>query len=171
MNVAPSLSTASSRSVSVEHAVRSTRGERVSQIATIGLVVTFAIFLLGIAAFSAYGFRYADRVYPGTIIAGVDVSGMSRDEVAIAVQARFLDFSETPITLTAGEQSFEVSVTDLGLSLDQEATVDRVMTNGRGGSMWDRSIAWSQGALHGNDLDLSLIHISEPTRRTPISYA
>jgi vancomycin resistance protein YoaR len=91
-------------------------------------------------------------VYPGTTIAGVDVSGMTRDEVFTAVETRFLDFSETPVTLTAGETSFDVSVMEIGIALDTEATVDRVMAHGRSGSWWDRSIDWSHGALDGNVL-------------------
>lgn len=126
--------------------------DRISQVATVGLVVAFVAFLAVVAGYTAYGFRYADRVYPGTSVAGIDVSGMTRDDVSIAMEARFLDFSETPLTLTAGEQTFDVSVAELGVELDTEATVDQVMAHGRSGSLWDRSIRWSRGALNGNDL-------------------
>jgi vancomycin resistance protein YoaR len=153
MNVAPTLSTSKLLSANVKRAAHRTTREKVSYLATIGLMATFGLFLVGIAAFSAYGFRYADRVYPGLSVAGVDLSGMTRDEVSVAVQDRYVTFSETPITLTASEQSFEVSLTELGISLDEEATVDEVMEYGRSGSWWDRSIAWSQGVLHGNDLE------------------
>lgn len=152
MNAVPSVSTSRRLSARVGPVPRTT-AEKISQVTTIGLVVAFVVFLLGVAGFTAYGFRYADRVYPGTTIAGVDVSGMTREEVAITVEARFLDFSDTPITLTAGERFFDVSVTELGISLDEQATVDKVMAYGRSGSLWDRSIAWSQGALNGNDLE------------------
>ncbi len=126
--------------------------QKVSQVATFGLMATFVLFLVGIAGFTAYGFRYADRVYPGTTVAGIDIGGMTRDEVSTAMQARFLDFADTPLTLTAGQQSFDVSVSELGIVLDDEATVDRAMAYGRSGSFWDRSITWSRGALDGNDL-------------------
>jgi len=127
--------------------------ERYSQLATIGLTVAFIIFLASVAGFTAYGLRYADRVYPGTTMAGIDVGGMTREEVSTAMLARFLDFADTPLTLTAGEQSFDISVSDLGIVLDDEATVDKIMASGRSGSLWDRSILWSRGALNGNSLE------------------
>jgi len=157
MNVAPPLSTPRPDSTRFDRAHRPTAIEKVSHAATIGLVVSFAVLLLSVAAFTVFGFRYGDRVYPGTTIASLDLSGMTRDEVAVAVDSRFVDFSETPLTLTAGEQSFDVSVAELGITLDREATVDRAMAHGRSGSWWDRSIAWSRGALRGNELEPSLV--------------
>jgi vancomycin resistance protein YoaR len=155
MNVVHPFSTTSTAAPHIRP--RRTTGEAVSHVATIALIGAFAFFLLGIAGFAAYGARYSDRVYPGTTIAGVDVSGMTREEVASALQARFLDFAETPITLTAGEKTFAVSVSDLGIRLDEEATADMVFTYGRTGSLWDRSLEWSRGLLHGNDLQPALI--------------
>ena len=152
MNVAHELSTTAQATAAERLRKPKTTGETVSQVATFGLLAAFVIFLVGLAGFTAYGARYSDRVYPGTTIAGIDVGGMTRDEVATAVQARFLDFSETPLTLTAGEQSFDVTVVDLGITLDEQATVDKVMSSGRSGSLWERSIDWTKGMLHGNDL-------------------
>ncbi len=54
--------------------------DRVSQVATVGLVIAFVTFLAFIAGFTAYGVRYSDRVYPGTTVAGVDLGGMTRAE-------------------------------------------------------------------------------------------
>lgn len=152
MNLDRTIASPSNRARLVTSRTKATNIDRVSRIATTGLVGAFVVFLAVIAGFTAFGFRYADRVYPGTTLAGIDVSGMTRDEVATAMEARFLDFAETPLTLTAGEQSFEVSVAGLGIALDEEATVEQVMDYGRSGSLWDRSIQWSQGALNGNDL-------------------
>lgn len=153
MNLARSLSAPNDRATLVTKHVPRTNVERVSQLATVGLTTAFVIFLASVAGFTAFGFRYADRVYPGTTMAGIDVGGMTRDEVSTAIQARFLDFADTPMTLTAGEQSFDISVTDLGIRLDDEATVDKVMASGRSESLWARSIIWSQGALEGNSLE------------------
>lgn len=153
MNLAPPFSTSNELGAFPHARVRRTTGEKVSRWATIGLAAAFVVFLVAVAGFTAYGFRYADRVYPGTSIAGTDVGGLTRDEAAAVIGARFLDLADSPLTLTAGEQSFEVSVTDLGIALDEEATVDRVMSYGRSGSPWDRSIAWGRGALEGNDVE------------------
>ncbi len=150
MNLVRPLSTQKDGTALATRRASRTTLQRVSQFATFGLIAAFSLFIVGIMAFTAFGFRYADRVYPGTTVAGVEVGGMTRDEVSTAMQARFLDFADTPLTLTAGEKSFEVSVTELGITLDEEATVDAVMSHGRSGALWDRSISWTRGAVDGN---------------------
>ena len=42
---------------------------------------------------------------------------------------------------------------------------------GLGRPAYERYLEWAAGAAQGDLGILSLIHISEPTRRTPISYA
>lgn len=152
MHFEPSIAGTNDRTGLIAGRASRTNVDRVSRIATMGLVAAFIVFLAVIAGFTAYGFRYADRVYPGATVAGIDLGGMTRDDVAAAMEARFLDFAETPLTLTAGERSFDTSVADLGIELDNEATVDQVMAYGRSGSLWDRSIQWSRGAVDGNEL-------------------
>lgn len=149
MNLARPLSPPNHQRALTAARARRTTADKVSRVVTTAFITLFIAFLIVILGFAAYGFRYADRVYPGTTIAGIDVGGMTRDEVSTVLQGRFLDFAETPLTLTAGQQAFDVSVADLGITLDDEATVDRVMSFGRSGTPWERSIAWSQGALDG----------------------
>ena len=122
---------------------------RVGTWSIIAFSVVFAILLAGVVAFAVYGYWYSDRVYEGTSLAGVDVGGMTRAEVAAAMDERFADFADTPVVLTAGDRTFEVPVADLGLSLDQNATVERAMAFGRDGSWWERSITWTRGYLEG----------------------
>jgi vancomycin resistance protein YoaR len=137
-------------------------------VATIALISTFVLFLLAVGGFAAYGSRYSDRVYPGTTIAGIDASGMNEQEVTSALQARFLDFSDTPIRLTAGEKSFDVSVAELGITLDEQATVAKVLEHGRTGSLWDRSVEWTRGRLYGNDL-LPVLAVDDEQFRTALN--
>jgi vancomycin resistance protein YoaR len=139
-------------------------GVRVSQVVTALLVFMFGIFLLAVTGFVAYGFAYADRVYEGTRIAGVDVGGMTRDEVATVVESRYAAFPETEVVLTAGNKRFERTASELGVSIDVEATVAQVMAFGRFGTPWDRSLEWSEGAIRGVelrpvlDVDASIFH-------------
>ncbi len=114
--------------------------------------VAFVLLLVTVAAFFVYGMRYSDRVYEGTTLAGIDVGGMTRSEVAVAMDERFADFAETPVVFTDGERTFEVPVAELGLTLDEGATVDRAMAFGRDGSWWDRSITWASGFLDGTTI-------------------
>ncbi len=151
MNLAPTLTTHS-------HIRERSRGNRraklatYSSLATLSLVILFAGFMVAVAAFSVYGFRYSDRVYEGTTLAGVDISGMTRDEVAMAMDSRFEDFSNTPVVFSDGTSDYEVSVSDLGITLNEDATVDRAMAFGRSGTWWDRSQAWTRGLIQGQEL-------------------
>ena len=118
----------------------------------VACATVFTLLVLAVAGFFAYGLQYSDRVYEGTTLAGVDVGGMSRSEVAVAMDQRFADFADTPVVFTAGDQTFEIPVADLGVTLDADSTVDRAMAFGRNGSWWERSIDWAGGVLHGEAL-------------------
>jgi vancomycin resistance protein YoaR len=132
-------------------------GVRISQVATALLVLMFGIFLLAVAGFVAYGYAYADRAYEGTRIAGVDVGGMTRSEVQAVVESRFAALPETEVVLTAGDKRFERTASELGVSIDTDATVARVMAFGRAGSPWDRSLQWSEGVLDGVEVRPALL--------------
>jgi vancomycin resistance protein YoaR len=147
---------------------RRQRLERLSQWATAAFVALFLLFAIGTAVFAAYGARYDDRVFPGTTIAGVDVGGMSREEVATALDVRFEEFAATPITLTAGNKEFQLSVTELGVTLDREATIDRVMAHGRDGTLWERSIQWTESMLEGTKVQ-PVLDVDEATFRAAMS--
>jgi vancomycin resistance protein YoaR len=110
------------------------------------------ILVLAIGGFFAYGLQYGARVYEGATLAGVDVGGMSRAEVEAVMDQRFADFADTPVAFTAGDQTFEIPVADLGVTLEAQSTVDRAMSFGRDGSWWERSIDWTNGVLNGQEL-------------------
>jgi vancomycin resistance protein YoaR len=116
------------------------------------LVVLFAGFMVAVTAFTVYGLRYSDRVYEGTVLAGVDIGGMTREEVAVVLDSRFDDFAETPVVFSDGSNEYEVPVSELGISLNEEATIDRAMAYGRSGTWWERSQAWSRGLIEGQEL-------------------
>lgn len=128
------------------------RKAQVSQIATWLLVGLFSVFLVAIVAFAAYGISYADRALLGTRLGGVDLGGMSRSEVERQVATQYAGFSDSTVSLTAGDQRFDLAAADLGISVDQDATVDLVMETLRTGSPWEQSLAWTRGLIWGNDL-------------------
>lgn len=80
----------------------------------------------GIAtASAAAGLRAfaADRLPPGTLVAGVDVGGRTRPDAAGLVRDRLAAFERAPVTLRLGERSWTPAAADLGLAVDYEATV------------------------------------------------
>lgn len=83
--------------------------------------------VLGVSG-SAYGFYYRDRALPGSSVAGMDVAGKTRDEVAAALRQRA---DQVEITLALPDGTKTASLADLGTIVDIDATVDRVFAANR----------------------------------------
>ncbi len=104
---------------------------------TLVTAIVVLLVLLGSAG-TAYAAIFADRALPRTTVSGISVAGMTRSEVAAAVQQRFDDVS---VTLSTG-----VSVTrserleDLGHTLDVDATVDAVFAANESWSSYATSL-------------------------------
>lgn len=126
---------------------------RASHYATIALVGCFVLFLLILIALSAYGAARAGEAYSGVSVAGIDVSGKSRDEIRAIVDSAVHEYESRPIALVAGDQQFPTTLADAGVAIDVEATVERAMGYGREGSWWDRSIAWTRAYFGEHDVD------------------
>lgn len=74
-----------------------------------------------------------DDIERGVTVGSVQMDGTGWEAARPELEASFERFLETPITLTAGEQSVEVTPAELGVSFDIEATHDRALGIGRGG--------------------------------------
>lgn len=85
------------------------------------LAVTVPV-AIGSAA-TAYGFHYRDRALPGSSVVGIDVAGMSRDEVAAALRAKA---DAVTVAVKLPDTTRQVALTDLGTTIDIDATVARV---------------------------------------------
>ncbi len=60
---------------------------------------------------------------PGTTVQGVDISGMSQDEAAAAVEAGLGPIAEKRLRVRALDETFALRPEEAGLSLDAEASV------------------------------------------------
>ena len=83
----------------------------------------------------AYTSHYADRAVPGTAIAGTDVSGMTRDEIASMIASR----SESATVAVSGDATGTATLADLGITVDAGATADAALA--RGATAGDRLTA------------------------------
>ncbi len=86
---------------------------------SIGVAVPLALGAAG----TAYGAYYRDRALPGSSVAGIDVAGMTRDQVAAALRQK-ADAVVVDVRLPDATRS--VPLRDLGTSVDIDATVARV---------------------------------------------
>ena len=126
---------------------------RLSHIATVALVGTFFLFLVIVSGLTVYGFMRHDKAYNGVSIAGIDVGGKSRSEISTLIDTKFYEYQQQPITLVANDQEFDSTLSELGVTINKEATIDRAMQYGRSGSWWDRSIEWVQSSRETRDIE------------------
>src|SRR5690606_19552632 len=66
------------------------------------------MFFMVIASLAGYQFMYQDKVYPGiSTVYGLDLTGMTRDEVRTALQSRFAYAQDASFVFTHNGQSWE----------------------------------------------------------------
>ena len=83
-------------------------------------------------------------------MAGVDLGGLSPADARASLDHTFATYAGTPLTLSAGNQTFQITPSQAGAQLDSEATVAAAMAWGREGSVWDQSRAWARALLRAS---------------------
>lgn len=84
--------------------------------------LTAVVLSLGAGA-TAYAAHYQDRALPGTQVAGMDVGGQTKDEVAAALASRL---AATTVTVNAEGKTQTTTLADAGYAVDVPRTVERV---------------------------------------------
>lgn len=112
-----------------------------------GLILLFFIL---IAALAGFEFMYQDKVYPGvSTVYGIDVTGMTREEVRASIQERFTYAQDATFVFHYDGQSWEFTASELGVELDTDATVDAIFEAGRNrntaGNLVDQWNIWRNG--------------------------
>jgi lipoprotein-anchoring transpeptidase ErfK/SrfK len=105
---------------------------RKSQVAIIAIVV----FLLGgaVAAY-AYDGSQKDKIADGVTVAGVDLSGMNREEATQALRNQVLAPQRKPITVTFKNQKFRLPARELKIHANVDEAIDRAFEESRNGSL------------------------------------
>lgn len=107
-----------------------------------GLVILCAAFVIGIFYSSVY--RYVHRMEKNQIeqnvfIQGMNATGMTRAEALQKLNERWNVMKNTPIVLTAGEHTAQVTASELGIRQgDVEALVDEAAEYGKHGNLFQR---------------------------------
>ena len=101
------------------------------------LVAVVAGFVLAVAvgtgALFAFEGRFADRIYPGVRVAGVDVAGLDRTAARQLLTSALAGYAGGSVVVTAGGGSVQIADRDLGRSADVEALLDEALAVGRYG--------------------------------------
>lgn len=104
-------------------------------------------YLFGVLAYQHV--TYQNRAFPGVRLQGMDVSGMTPEEIFAIAQLHSQYFRLPAITLRAEDATFTYRPADLGVGLDPAATTQTVLNVGRTGDLQaqfrQRVEAWWRG--------------------------
>ncbi len=87
----------------------------------------------GTGALFAYQGRYADRIYPGVSVAGIDLGGLDRGAARLALTQGLARFGQGTIVVSAGEQTLRIPFSDVGRHADVDRMLDEAFAIGRTG--------------------------------------
>lgn len=111
------------------------------------------IMLILIALVGVYQVTFRERIIPGVSAYGISLSGMTRDQAQAALQDRFTYARDAVFTfrytLDSGDQVWQLSAGDLGVTFDAEATVNEAYSVGHGSNLInnlvDQALVWLNG--------------------------
>ena len=92
-----------------------------------GLLLAVLVALVGFAFAGS-----SSRLAAGVTVAGVDVGGLTRTEARRLLESRALAVAKVPIVFTAGEESFPIKASALGIEADWDAALDSAAREGDG---------------------------------------
>jgi vancomycin resistance protein YoaR len=129
------------------------------------VIVVTAIALLVAATVGVLRFLHRGAVVPGTSVAGVDVGGMERDEVATTLSELVAARQADPVEFTYEDETFAYVPGSESYEADLDAAVDAALNHGRdGGPLRDSAIHVSVLWGEEHELDLPDETHAEPVR-------
>lgn len=136
------------------------------------LLLLLAIFV------SLFQIQYRGRIMPNISAYGVDLSGMTLDEAAAALEARFALDNDRVFTFRDGDQVWQASATELGMDFDPSVIAQEAMDFAHSGNpmldLIDQGLIWLNGksltpVIHydQNNALSKLNEIAEQVNRLP----
>lgn len=93
------------------------RGQKV----LIGLGITLAVL---VAAYFGLAWFMGDKVPTGTVVAGVQIGGLSAEEAVEELRTELADEVAAPVTIRLGDRETTISSAAAGLTFDPQSTVE-----------------------------------------------
>ena len=113
--------------------MKSDRRNQLRRIALYTQIGAAALVVLLIATVVGFQIAAAGEVRNGVTAFGVDLSGMNRDEARAALDAARDRRVSEPLWLVDGDNAWELTQRDLGLSMDIEGALDEALATGTEG--------------------------------------
>ena len=128
----------------------------------LALVVPGVLLVLLIVAWAVDTATHSGQVLRNVELAGTSVDGTKEDELPQLVAGLAEDMGARKVTLTSGDLVYETTAAELGLKVDETATVDATMDAGRGSAIFVRPFQWVGSFFSSRQVDLDLT-VSEGT--------
>jgi vancomycin resistance protein YoaR len=127
------------------------------------------IIALITVAWAADGWASSDKVARHVTLAGTPVGHESRDELDASVEQLAEELPSTTVEIDAGDFTLTTTAGELGLGVDQQRTVDRVMDIGRGDPLPVRPVRWIQSWFGERSADVVLTVDAEQLSTTLVA--
>jgi len=101
------------------------------------------VVALVVGAWAVDSAASSGQVARNVTLAGEPVGGRDRDELEATVHELAADFATTGVRIDAGDDTYESTADELGLRVDENATVDAVLDMGHDGVAPLRPLAWA----------------------------
>ncbi len=118
-------------------------------------------------AWAVDGWLSTDRVARNVTLAGTPVGNETPDELDRSVDELAAELPSTTIEIDAEDFTLTTTAGDLGLSVDRDRTVERVMEIGRGDPLPVRPVRWLQSWFGERSADVVLTIDSEQLAEHP----
>ncbi len=116
------------------------------------------LLILVILFIVAHQVQYAARIYPGLSAYGVDLSGLTMEQAVSALVSRF-DYGDRAVfTFRDGENFWQMTAGELGVSFDGRGTAEAAMLQGRSGNIFANLIAQADMWLHGRAVSPIIVY-------------
>ncbi len=100
------------------------------------LLAALGVFLLAASTVTVLAdSRHRGEMFPNTVVLGIDVTGMTREEAVARVKEEAVAPLMTPLTLSFRGRQWVIDPRELNLHVDAEALVDLAYRTG-----WERSV-------------------------------
>lgn len=98
-----------------------------------GVLLVFLVLASSVLVYADS--RHRGEMFPNTVVLGVDITGMTREEAVQVVSEQAVKPLMTPLTMDFRGKQWVVDPAELGLQIDVEALVDQAYRSG-----WENSV-------------------------------
>lgn len=104
---------------------------RESRVSRRGLLGAGALAIAALGAGGAWPAQCRGKFYPGSHVFGVDLGGLPRSEATARLRDQLASFEAAAVTYSWESNTWAASVTELGVTIEYNATLDAAWRHGR----------------------------------------